>query len=282
MRYRNPPLTALEAPAKETREFVLLITVVGGLFASGLAALMLFVTWFAAYIPFSAERALARTMPLPYGLTLAADPADHPQRDTLQALAERVVQAMEPQPAMAITVHYVDEPVVNAFATLGGHLFVFRGLLEKLDSEDAVAAVLAHEIGHVRGRHVIKGMGRGVALVLALQAVGIKSRGLTQWAIGEGATLAVLAYSREAEREADQAALAAVERLYGHVGGIADLFDLFVRETDGGIEILKTHPLPANRRSELLAQAAASGYAAAGRRTPLPTTLTIGAASRTP
>jgi predicted Zn-dependent protease len=49
----------------------------------------------------------------------------------------------------------LDSPEINAFGTSGGHIFVTRGLLENADSEDALAAVLAHEIAHIQLRHSI-------------------------------------------------------------------------------------------------------------------------------
>ena len=45
-----------------------------------------------------------------------------------------------------MTVHAVQDPTVNAFATLGGHVFVFTGLVDSLDSENGLAMVLAHEL----------------------------------------------------------------------------------------------------------------------------------------
>jgi predicted Zn-dependent protease len=47
----------------------------------------------------------------------------------------------------------LDSPELNAFATSGGHIFLCRGLIEALDSEDALAAVIAHEIAHIQLKH---------------------------------------------------------------------------------------------------------------------------------
>jgi predicted Zn-dependent protease len=149
-------------------------------------------------------------------------------------------------------------------ATLGGHVVVFRGLIEELDDEEMLAAVLAHEIGHVRERHVISAMGRGVALVATLNAIGINSRGLSRWAVGQGGQMAALTYSREAEREADRAAVEAAARLYGHAGGVVRLFEFFGSRADGGLEILKTHPLPATRLAEIRSLAQARGVPTEG------------------
>ena len=63
---------------------------------------------------------------------------------------------------MKLRVHYVDTAVPNAFAALGGHIAVTRGLYESVQSENALALVLAHEIAHVRARDPIAGIGGGL------------------------------------------------------------------------------------------------------------------------
>jgi predicted Zn-dependent protease len=52
-------------------------------------------------------------------------------------------------------VHILNSPDLNAFATTGGHVFICRGLLETLTTEDALAAVLAHEIAHIQLNHSV-------------------------------------------------------------------------------------------------------------------------------
>lgn len=77
-----------------------------------------------------------------------------------------------PSPA-GMTVHVRHEPgdLVNAYATIGGRLRVYRGLIDKLDSEDAPAALLAHEIAHVRHRHVAASLGHATAITLMLSVI---------------------------------------------------------------------------------------------------------------
>jgi predicted Zn-dependent protease len=58
----------------------------------------------------------------------------------------------------------LDTPVVNAFAAPGGFIFVTRGLLENISTEAELAGVLAHEVGHVAGRHVVRALQRGKLL----------------------------------------------------------------------------------------------------------------------
>ncbi len=271
MHYSNPPLPTLSAPTNEHRELIKLLAVVGALLIALVVGGAVLATYLAQYIPFSAERQLAAT----FGHLSPDEPLSPEQAATqaaLEALVGRLVPVMALPADMTITVHYLDQPVVNAFATLGGHLFVYRGLIERLESEQALVAVLAHEIGHVRQRHVIQGLGRGIAILTALQAMGLRSRAASDWLVGEGANLTVLSFSRDAEREADLAALEASERLYGNVSGVLELFDLFIAETGerGGVELWQTHPLPESRRVALAAEAQRLGYSLQGERIALP------------
>ena len=146
------------------REFVVLTAG----FLGAIALLVLVIGFMAgslaAYIPFSAERNIS--------LGEASEPGDAtPIGEYLQSLADRAVAAAELPDDMSITVHYVDDDTVNAFATLGGNLVFYRGLLERLPNENALAMVVAHEVAHIKHRHPIRSLGRGVAIATALSLI---------------------------------------------------------------------------------------------------------------
>jgi predicted Zn-dependent protease len=74
----------------------------------------------------------------------------------LQAYVNRVGQRLvtnSDKPNMKFTFTVIDSPDINAFALPGGYIYMNRGLLSYLDSEAEMAGVLAHEIGHITGRH---------------------------------------------------------------------------------------------------------------------------------
>ena len=170
---------------------------------------------------------------------------------SLQALADRLAAHMNLPPGMRIHVHYQDTPMVNALATLGGNVFMYRGLLEKIPHENALAMVMAHEIAHIINRDPIVGAGRGVAMTLALSAI---TGGATDRAAGTmlsgTALLTGLTFNREQETRADEMALGAVVKEYGSIAGASDLFHVFEKLRGGRGEppkILATHPLTADR-----------------------------------
>lgn len=279
MRYRNPVVEEPVPPDQEGRDFWILIGVVLAALATLTVVLVLLGGWIASHIPFETEQGLVSR--LERGETGDPPAKDRAAQAALDALGARVVAAMDLPPGMSVRFHYQDSDVVNAGATLGGKVFVYRGLIAKLDSEDALAAVIAHEVGHVRHRHVVRGVGRGMALVVALGTIGINSTALNRWALQRGTQLTLLSFSRAAEREADAAALQAVQRLYGHVQGLGELFEALGALDGGqGIEVLRTHPLSVNRQREVLNAAAQLGYATTGELTAMPATLSSLASRR--
>ncbi len=153
---------------------------------------------------------------------------------------------------------------VNAFAAPGGLVFVSRGMLKCCRSEDAVAAVLAHEIGHVQCGHGIKAINKSrytsaVTTILVETGKSLSSGELAQLTEAfEGSisditgTLMNSGYARSAERQADQAAVAILRRAgYDPNALIAMLTEMKSRLKPGGRDFAKTHPAPDDRIADV-------------------------------
>ena len=108
----------------------------------------------------------------------------------------------------------IQDEGLNAFAMPGGLVFVHTGLLEVIDTENELLCVLAHEIGHVQGRHIARRMERMQRINIATAAIAIAGLFLGQGQVGSaifatsGALNASIAlkYSRTDEEEADRRA----------------------------------------------------------------------------
>ncbi len=143
------------------------------------------------------------------------------------------------------TFQLVDDRAINAFATMGGFVYINRGTMEAADTEAELASVIAHEIGHIVARHAITQM-RDVALSQGLMgAAGLQESTMVQL----GVQLAVnLPTSREAELEADQLGLKNLRRAgYAPIGMINFMQKLLKQGNGGTPEILNTHPDTRNR-----------------------------------
>lgn len=225
--------------------------------------------WLAGKLPISVENKVAAL----YDITQHTDTADYPElAKYLQGLADKISVAQNLPPDMHITAHYMDSPTVNAFATLGGNLFIYRGLLEKLPNENTLVTLLGHEIGHVKYRHPIKSLGRGVLVSIAMTAITGSSN--TQ-ILGDAGLLTVLKFNRDMEKQSDKEAMKTLHTLYGHLGGGAELFKIFHKmrdsmDADEPAELFSTHPLDQDRIDSFSLVAKQKGWSETGTLTPLP------------
>ncbi|HEV8579231.1 MAG TPA: M48 family metalloprotease [Thermoanaerobaculia bacterium] len=130
----------------------------------------------------------------------------------LQSYVNRIGQklaAASERPNLQWTFRVVDDPVVNAFALPGGHIYVTRGLLTHLTSEAELASVLGHEIGHVTARHSVEQMSKAQLAQIGLIAGMIVKPELANYGdlVNTGLQLMFLKFSRDDERQADDLGL---------------------------------------------------------------------------
>jgi len=209
------------------------------------------------FIPFSLEKEIAgaqladrleASVNYEHG-TEAANDTEHKLQAYLQSLANQLAKAQGLDDEMSISVHYVDDATVNGFATLGGHIFLHRGLLEKLPHENALAMLIAHEIAHIKHRDPIMALGRGVVVGLALTSLsGIGDGAFANQLINNVSLLTMLSFSREQESAADEAAILTLKNHYGHSHGAEALFEVLQQEQKlNPPELLSTHPVTEDR-----------------------------------
>lgn len=121
----------------------------------------------------------------------------------------------------------IESDQVNAFATPGGYVYFYTGLLSRMDNEAELAAVMAHEISHVVARHGIKRLQASLGVALAYDLIfGGKdqSKALTA-AIQVGLGLAFAGYSRANEAEADTDGMIYMVRAGYNPDGMVTMFE---------------------------------------------------------
>ncbi len=151
-----------------------------------------------------------------------------------------------------------DDKTLNAFCTPGGYIYVYTGIIKYLDSEDALAGVMGHEIAHADKRHSTESMTReyGVSTLLSM----ISGQGTTAQLIGLAKNLSDLKYSRTHETEADKYSVLYLSGTNYRCNGAASFFEKI--QASGGAstpEFLSTHPDPGNRVQNINSQATAKG-----------------------
>jgi predicted Zn-dependent protease len=154
----------------------------------------------------------------------------------------------------------LDSTEINAFATSGGHIFITRGLIDCADSEDTLAAIIAHEIGHIQLQHGIKAI-KNSRITQAIMVTGTSAaRTLGNDDLKELAsvmdesvneiisTLLEKGYSRDQEYDADTAAMSLMAAAgYDPSSLVSMLRQLDRNQGNSGTGLAKTHPSPAQR-----------------------------------
>ena len=147
------------------------------------------------------------------------------------------------RPNIPYTFQVVNDRQINAFATMGGFVYLNAGLLVAADNEAQLASVISHEIGHIAARHVIERMKqaavtRGLATVAGLDQSTL---------VGLGIELALnLPNSREAEFQADQLGLANLRRA-GYAPGAMPSFMRKLSSAGSPPTMFSSHPAVADR-----------------------------------
>ncbi len=167
----------------------------------------------------------------------------------------------------------VDMAEENAFATVGGFVYVTRGMVAALNNETELAGVLAHEIGHISHRHVAKQqtralgyqlLGLGAAAVGATMGNSNNNLGMAPLGVSAALMTIMRGYDQQAELEADESGLLTMtDAGYDPRGLVGFLRSLRTQERLTGVgyhALLATHPETAERiaKADIMAQLLAS------------------------
>ena len=179
------------------------------------------------------------------------------------------------RPQMPYSVRVLNANHINAYTFPGGSMGVTRAIMLEMDSEDELAGLLGHEIGHVNARHAAERAGRQQ---VAGAAVGIAQIGLAVIGLGDAARIAgqvgqvgasalLASYSREDEREADSLGLEYMTRAGYNADGMVGLMDVLRKESREKPSMIETmfssHPMSDERYAT--ARREAEGKYAASR-----------------
>jgi|TARA_B110000902_G_scaffold113491_1_gene133728 Zn-dependent protease with chaperone function len=114
--------------------------------------------WLEPYIFFSYEEKLVSKV----NFSLLTEPDGELSKGNKQrlvyipGLTDKLAKAQDLDKDITITVHWMDDDMVNVFATLGGHIFITKGLWDAMPNENALAMVIGHEIAHANHRDPLK------------------------------------------------------------------------------------------------------------------------------
>ena len=211
----------------------------------------------AARVPISWEVALGETViaQLAPPSRRCADPARQRRIDQIVAVLLRPM----PDPRYPFRVTVVDHPMVNAFATPGGFIVVFRGLLERTDNAEELAGILAHEIQHVLHRDATRAILRNASTGILIAALVGDVSGVVAFGVESARMLGDLRHSREAEHDADRDGMRMLHAAAVDPDGMLAFFRA-MQKLEGtspkAARYLSTHPAAGDRLQALTALAA--------------------------
>jgi predicted Zn-dependent protease len=177
----------------------------------------------------------------------------------MDAIAARLVAA-GPRSPYTMRVYVVNRPVVNALAAPGGHVVILHGLLERTDTPEELAGVMAHELQHILQRHTTRAVIQDVGTGLLLMALTGDMTGPLAYGLETARALGDLRYSRRAEEEADREGMKMLLAARVDPAGMIAFFEKMQREEGAqsqALTYLSSHPMPADRIARLRSLAAA-------------------------
>jgi predicted Zn-dependent protease len=147
------------------------------------------------------------------------------------------------RPNLPYTFQVVQGDQINAFATMGGFVYVTTGLIKAADNEAQLASVIAHEIGHIAARHAVENLREGALASGLVSAAGLDRNAAVQL----GVEFAVRRpNSRQDELEADQKGLANLRRTRYAPGAMVDFMEKLANQRSIP-SFLSTHPAVRDR-----------------------------------
>lgn len=170
-----------------------------------------------------------------------------------EAALKRLVARLEVLAGVPLDVKVgvLASPVQNAFALPGGRIYLLRGLIESAQSPDELAGVLAHEFGHVAHRDSLRAALKQGGSALAIGLVFGDMFGAGAIAAAARASLSA-AYSREAERQADDFAAGVLNRAGRPARALGDILKrIAADERSSPLDFLRDHPLTNDRQDRL-------------------------------
>lgn len=177
---------------------------------------------------------------------------------------DEVGQSLVPhsdRPNIPYTFQVVNDSRINAFATMGGYVYVTTGLLKAADNEAQLAGVVGHEIGHIAGRHAVEQMREATIAQGVASATGLSRN----QAVQIGVELALRRpNSRQDEFEADSKGLSTIKRAGYAPIAMVDFLQKLVRQGGSLPSFLSTHPATQERiralQTQITPSQARTGY----------------------
>ncbi len=177
-----------------------------------------------------------------------------PSSKRLERIGSRLARVSDRQD-IAYHFYLIESPEINAFAVPGGHIYCYTGLFDRLTTDDQIAAVLGHEIGHLAAKHTVKkfqaALGYDVMRNVLLEVLSYKAPGIGNIAsMGSDGLmhLAMSGYGRQDEYEADRLGIKYLYLSGYDLNAMIELFHVLDPTDKNKVPLIfRTHPFVKDR-----------------------------------
>lgn len=266
MSYHSPRREDRNPPANNRQLITLLVLFLGTIVAV-VWGFSLLVDRLVYFIPVSVEQQLGQLIVPIYQQQAKEGAAEK----SLQELLERIINNLDSSQKKDrnYQILYVPKETINALAIPGDTIVLYRGLIERAESENELMMVLGHELGHFANRDRIISLGKTILVRVAIASIIGDTGGLDSVIGGAINNISSSHYSQSQEKQADEFGLILLNKTYGYVAGATDFFERIAADRSRDIAFLSTHPAPKDRVKNLEKLIEKRQYEI-GKRSPLP------------
>jgi len=166
---------------------------------------------------------------------------------TLQRLEANIIESGFKDEEFKL--HHIHDQLINAYYIGDGNIMLFEGLLQKLNTEDQLAGLVAHEMGHAVEKHLTEDLERNMGLSILNLLFNHFTDDQYQTMTNVAQNLIANGYSREQEQESDIYAVDLMIRSGYDPQGLIELMKIFKENSSNFklLEFTQTHPIPESR-----------------------------------
>lgn len=167
--------------------------------------------------------------------------------ETLKALEANIINSKFKDEEFKV--HHIDDQLINAYYIGDGNIMLFEGLLQKLNTENQLAGLIAHEMGHAVEEHLTEDLERNLGLSILNLLFNHFTDNDYQTMTNVAQNLIANGYSREQEQESDIYAVDLMLRSGYDPQGLIELMKIFKENSNNFklLEFTQTHPIPDSR-----------------------------------
>ncbi len=168
--------------------------------------------------------------------------------DSISIKVNEYYQALDKKSKYDIRISVIKSDILNAFAVPGGNIVIYKGMLDKMKSHEALAALLGHESTHIEHRHSLRSLTRSLAFSAVIGII-FGGHDLASVLASNASKFSGLKYSRSLEEDADQGSIELMKEKKISLQGMIDLMTTLNEADSSGLdlEFMQIHPLTERR-----------------------------------